>query len=59
MVYGADDVFVEREGRIDWVRDRLFEREEPVMHLMGVVGGAAPRSGTRTRLGPKRQLVSR
>ena len=35
MVNGPDDVFVEREGRIERVRDRLFEGEEPVMHLMG------------------------
>jgi hypothetical protein len=35
MVNGPDDVFVKREGRIERVRDRLFEGEEPVMHLMG------------------------
>src|SRR3954454_5505430 len=41
MVNGPDDVFVEREGRIERVRDRLFEGEEPVMHLMGWVGRVA------------------
>jgi pilus assembly protein CpaF len=35
MVNGPDDVFVEREGRIERVPDRLFEGEEPVLHLMG------------------------
>src|SRR5262245_25626484 len=34
MVNGPDDVFVEREGRIERVRDRLFEGEESVMHLI-------------------------
>jgi pilus assembly protein CpaF len=33
MVNGPDDVFVEREGRIERVPDRLFEGE--VLHLMG------------------------
>src|SRR5881394_2885142 len=32
MVNGPDDVFVEREGRIERVPDRLFEGEEPVLH---------------------------
>ncbi len=35
MVNGPDDVFVEREGRIERVADRLFEGEESVRHLMG------------------------
>jgi len=35
MVNGPDDVFGEREGRIERVPDRLFEKEEPVLHLMG------------------------
>jgi hypothetical protein len=38
MVNGPDDVFVEREGRIERVPDRLFEWEEPVLHLRGWVG---------------------
>ncbi len=40
MVNGADDVFVERMGRIEGVLDRLFEGEEAVLHLMGGCGGA-------------------
>src|SRR3954453_16532343 len=39
MVNGPDDVFVEREGRIERVRDRLFEGEEPVMHLIERIVG--------------------
>ena len=35
MVNGPDDVYVEREGRIEKVTDRLFEGEESVHHLMG------------------------
>jgi hypothetical protein len=35
MVNGPDDVFVERERRIERVPDRLFEGEEPVLLLMG------------------------
>lgn len=35
MVNGPDDVFVEREGRLERVEDRLFEGEGPVLHLMG------------------------
>ncbi|HZD17091.1 MAG TPA: ATPase, T2SS/T4P/T4SS family, partial [Actinomycetota bacterium] len=34
MVNGADDVFVERKGRIERVTDRLFEGEEAVVHLI-------------------------
>jgi pilus assembly protein CpaF len=34
MVNGADDVYVERKGRIERVRDRLFEGEEAVLHLI-------------------------
>ena len=39
MVNGPDDVFVEREGRIERVRDRLFEGEEPVVHLIERIVG--------------------
>jgi pilus assembly protein CpaF len=39
MVNGPDDVFVEREGRIERVRDRLFEGEEPVMHVIERIVG--------------------
>ena len=39
MVNGPDDVFVEREGRIERVRDRLFEGEEPIMHLIERIVG--------------------
>ncbi len=34
MVNGPDDVYVEREGRIERVADRLFEGEEAVFHLI-------------------------
>jgi pilus assembly protein CpaF len=34
MVNGPDDVYVERKGRVERVRDRLFEGEEPVLHLI-------------------------
>jgi len=34
MVNGPDDVYVEREGRIERVGDRLFEGEEAVFHLI-------------------------
>ena len=34
MVNGADDVYVEREGRIERVPDGLFEGEEAVLHLI-------------------------
>ena len=34
MVNGADDVYVEREGRIERRVDRLFEGEEAVFHLI-------------------------
>jgi pilus assembly protein CpaF len=39
MVNGPDDVFVEREGRLERVPDRLFEGEEPVMHLIERIVG--------------------
>jgi len=39
MVNGPDDIFVEREGRIERVCDRLFEGEEPVMHLIERIVG--------------------
>ena len=39
MVNGPDDVFVEREGRIERVRDRLFEGEESVQHLIERIVG--------------------
>jgi hypothetical protein len=35
IVNGLDDLFDEREGRIVRVPDRLFEGEEPVLHMMG------------------------
>jgi pilus assembly protein CpaF len=35
MVNGPVDVYVEREGRIERVQERLFEGEESVLHLMG------------------------
>jgi pilus assembly protein CpaF len=34
MVNGADDVYVERKGRIERVDDLLFEGEEQVFHLI-------------------------
>jgi hypothetical protein len=34
MVNGADDVFVERKGRIEKVPDGLFEGEEAVLHVI-------------------------
>jgi pilus assembly protein CpaF len=34
MVNGADDVFVEREGRIERADGRFFEGEEQVLHLI-------------------------
>ncbi|MFN2590231.1 MAG: CpaF family protein [Actinomycetota bacterium] len=34
MVNGADDVFVERKGRVERVRGLLFEGEEQVLHLI-------------------------
>jgi pilus assembly protein CpaF len=34
MVNGADDVYVERKGRIEKVADRLFEGEEAVLHVI-------------------------
>jgi pilus assembly protein CpaF len=34
MVNGADDVYVERKGRIERVDGRLFEGEEQVFHLI-------------------------
>jgi pilus assembly protein CpaF len=34
MVNGADDVYVERKGRIERVPDGLFEGEEAVLHLI-------------------------
>ena len=34
MVNGPDDVYVEREGRLEKVGDRLFEGEEAVFHVI-------------------------
>src|SRR5205809_5706625 len=34
MVNGADDVYVERRGRIERVQDGLFEGEEAVLHVI-------------------------
>jgi pilus assembly protein CpaF len=39
MVNGPDDVYVEREGRIERVEDRLFEGEESVLHLIERIVG--------------------
>ena len=39
MVNGPDDVFVEREGRLERVQDRLFEGEGPVLHLIERIVG--------------------
>ncbi len=39
MVNGPDDVFVEREGRIERVQRRLFEGEESVLHLIERIVG--------------------
>jgi len=39
MVNGPDDVFVEREGRIERVEERLFEGEESVHHLIERIVG--------------------
>jgi Flp pilus assembly CpaF family ATPase len=34
MVNGADDVYVERKGRIERVQGGLFEGEEAVLHVI-------------------------
>jgi len=39
MVNGPDDVYVEREGRIERVEERLFEGEESVLHLIERIVG--------------------
>ena len=39
MVNGADDVYVERRGRIERVPDGLFEGEEAVLHLIERIVG--------------------
>jgi hypothetical protein len=39
MVNGPDDVFVEREGPIERVRDRLFEGEKSVMRVIEPIVG--------------------
>jgi pilus assembly protein CpaF len=39
MVNGPDEVFVEREGRIERVTDRLLEGEEPVLHVIEQIVG--------------------
>jgi pilus assembly protein CpaF len=39
MVNGPDDVFVERGGRLEKVPDRLFEGEEPILHLIERIVG--------------------
>jgi pilus assembly protein CpaF len=39
MVNGADDVFVERRGRIERAPDGLFEGEEAVVHLIERIVG--------------------
>jgi pilus assembly protein CpaF len=39
MVNGADDVFVERRGRLERAPDGLFEGEEAVVHLIERIVG--------------------
>jgi pilus assembly protein CpaF len=39
MVNGADDVYVERRGRLERVQDGLFEGEEAVLHLIERIVG--------------------
>src|SRR2546426_6570631 len=39
MVNGPDDVYVEREGRIERAPDGLFEGEEPILHLIERIVG--------------------
>jgi pilus assembly protein CpaF len=39
MVNGADDVFVERKGRIEKVEGGLFEGEEAVLHVIERIVG--------------------
>jgi pilus assembly protein CpaF len=39
MVNGPDDVYVEREGRIERAPDGLFEGEEAVLHLIERIVG--------------------
>ncbi len=39
MVNGPDDVYVEREGRIERAPDGLFEGEESVLHLIERIVG--------------------
>src|SRR4249919_1186352 len=39
MVNGSDDVYVEREGRIERAPDGLFEGEEAVLHLIERIVG--------------------
>lgn len=39
MVNGPDDIYVEREGRIERVEGRLFEGEESVLHLIERIVG--------------------
>jgi pilus assembly protein CpaF len=39
MVNGADDVYVERRGRIERAQDGLFEGEEAVLHLIERIVG--------------------
>ena len=39
MVNGPDDVYVEREGRLERVPDGLFEGEESVLHLIERIVG--------------------
>ena len=39
MVNGADDVYVERKGRLEKVRERVFEGEDAVRHLIERVVG--------------------
>ncbi len=47
MVNGPDDVYVEREGRIERAPDGLFEGEEAVLHLIERIVGPLGSSGRR------------
>jgi len=54
MVNGPDDVYVERERRIDSAAQRLLEGEESALHLMDWVGQCAPWALRRSSMEPLR-----
>ena len=56
MVNGPDDVYVEREGRIERVPDGLFEGEEAVLHLIERSWGRWVSGSTNHRLGRMRDF---